>query len=74
MMYRFLSDTDKIATPSGQSGWYPMMGWYGNPGYGMMYGSGVGAWIVMVLWAITWILLLAALLVFIRWMWRKGGR
>lgn len=51
-----------------------MMGWYGgnSAGWGMM-GQG-GFWIWMILGWITWILIIVALVAFIRWMWKKGDK
>lgn len=51
-----------------------MMGWYGgnSAGWGMM-GQG-GFWIWMILGWITWILIIVALVAFIRWMWKKGEK
>lgn len=71
-----------MGSPSGQTwkgGERPMMGpgmmgWYGgnSAGWGMM-GQG-GFWIWMILGWITWILIIVALVAFIRWMWKKGEK
>lgn len=47
-----------------------MMNW----GYNMMNNVGFYGWWGVVLSLITWILLIVALVVFIRWMWKKGGK
>lgn len=49
-----------------------MMGWWGGPQ--MMGGWPSGFWIWQILGWITWILVIAALVAFIRWMWKKGDR
>lgn len=50
-----------------------MMGWGNSPaGWGVM-GSGT-LWIWSLLSWITWILIIVALVAFIRWMWKKGSK
>jgi len=46
-------------------GHHPMMGWMG-------VGSGA-FWIFGVLWLVTWVLVIIALITFIRWLWKKGN-
>lgn len=65
------------ATQSGQlenlyeRGWYPhkfmgpwMMGGYGQETF----------WIFALLCIVTWVLIIVALIAFIRWMWKKGDK
>lgn len=48
-------------------GHHPMMwGWGGA--------SGAGFWIWLILSSITWILMVIALVAFIRWLWKKGNK
>ena len=47
-------------------GWnyHPMMGWMGNnPGLFWFFG---------IIWLVTWILIIVALIALIRWLWKKG--
>lgn len=50
-----------------------MMGWGGSPGW-MMGQAGGTFWIWIILSWITWILVIVALVAFIRWMWKKGDK
>jgi hypothetical protein len=64
------------ATSSAQGqGWFPgyhMMGPWG--GSQVMGGWQSGFWIWSILGWLTWILLIVALIAFIRWMWKKGDK
>lgn len=51
-----------------------MMGWSGGNGSGWMMGGQGAFWVWSVLSWITWILVVAALVAFIRWMWKKGEK
>ena len=46
------------------SGYHPMM-WGVGPNSGVL-------WVFGFLWAVTWILLIIALVALIRWVWKKG--
>lgn len=47
-----------------------MMGFWGGPTGGWL----TGFWIWSILSWLTWILIIVALVAFIRWMWRKGDK
>ncbi|OGD85795.1 hypothetical protein A2Z23_00725 [Candidatus Curtissbacteria bacterium RBG_16_39_7] len=72
---------DFWATPSARGeGWFPgchmmgpgMMGFWGGPG--ATGGLQSGFWIWSILGWLTWILVIVALIAFIRWMWKKGDK
>lgn len=82
MMPEILTHHPELATASAWGDFrnYPatgmmgpgMMGWWN--GSQMMGGWQSGFWIWSILGWITWILVIVALIAFIRWMWKKGDK
>jgi len=82
MMGAQLAHMDNFwATTSARSeGWLPgyhmtgpsMMGLWGGPG--TFGGWQTGFWIWLIIGWLTWILIIVALIAFIRWMWKKGDK
>lgn len=46
--------------------WHPMM-WWGAQNTGAF-------WLFSILWLVTWVLIIIALIVLIRWLWKKGDK
>jgi hypothetical protein len=81
MMGTQLAHMEEFATPAAGTGWCPgcqsmmgpsMMGFWGGPGG--VSGWQSGFWVWPILGWLTWILIIVALVAFIRWMWKKGDK
>ena len=65
-MVRYGTEAAQKGNFDGRWGYHPMMGLAGtNPGFFWFYG---------ILWLVTWVLVIVALVALIRWLWKKGDK
>lgn len=65
MMMRFGNEASREVIDDRYFNYHPMMWWAGGTN---------AFWFFGLLWLITWILVMVALIAIIRWLWRKGDK
>lgn len=75
MLHNVLAHYEPLATSSAQTyNWHMGPGMMGFWDGGGMMGATPVFWVWSILAWVTWILIIAALIAFIRWLWIKGNR
>lgn len=66
MFWRYGPQASPQAYPNGGYYDHPMMGGFGESGYGL--------WFFDIMHLVTWLLVIAVLVALLRWLWKKGDK